>query len=153
MNKKLGIIIGVLVLLLVVTGVVVYTAVFSTKPVTQVTEDITPATVAPVDASISVNLAKSTTAANTVNISVKGMGGKITSVAYELMYDSQGVTQGVTGKSLEVSGKDAFERDIYLGTCSKNVCTPHLGVSSVNLVLVFTDSAGKQTQFSKDYTL
>jgi hypothetical protein len=154
MNKKTGIIIGVLALLLVVTGVVVYKAVFSGSPVSApATADITPAVVAPVDSSISVDLTKSTTAANTVIISVKGMGGKMVSVAYELMYESKGVTQGVTGKSVDVAGKDTFERDLYLGTCSRNVCTPHLGVSSVNLVLVFTDTAGKQTQFSKDYTL
>ncbi len=152
MNKKTGIIIGVLVLLLLVTGFVVYKAVFSAKPA-EVTQDLTPAVVAPVDASISVDLTKSTSAANTVIVSVKGMGGKMTSVAYELMYESKGVTQGVTGKSVDVSGKDTFERDLYLGTCSRNVCTPHLGVTKVNLVLVFTDTSGKQSQFSKDYTL
>jgi hypothetical protein len=153
MNKKTGIIVGVLVLLLVITGVVVYKAVFSGSPAPSTSADITPAVVAPVDASISVDLTKSTTADNTVVVSVKGMGGKMTSVAYELMYESKGVTQGVTGKSVDVAGKDTFERDLYLGTCSKNVCTPHLGVTKVNLVLVFTDTAGKQSQFSKDYTL
>lgn len=153
MNKKTGSIIGVIVVLLVITGVVVYKSVFSGKPATDMTEDITPTTLEPVDASISVDLTKSTTADNTVVVSVKGMGGKMTSVAYELMYESKGVTQGVTGKSVDVSGKDTFERDLYLGTCSRNVCTPHLGVTQVNLVLVFTDSAGKQSQFSKDYEL
>lgn len=153
MNKKTGIIAGILALLLVVTGVVVYKAVFSGKPATEGTEDITPTTVEPVDASISVDLTKSETAANTVVVSVKGMGGKMVSVAYELMYESKEVTQGVTGKSVDVSGKDTFSRNLYLGTCSRNVCTPHLGVSSVNLVLVFTDSAGKKSQFSKDYDL
>jgi len=154
MNKKTGIIVGVLVLLLLVTGFVVYKAVFSGAPApAPTTADITPTAVAPVDSSISVDLTKSTTAANTVVISAKGMNGKIVSVAYELMYESQGVTQGVTGKSVDVAQKDTFERDLYLGTCSRNVCTPHLGVSKVNLVLVFTDASGKQSQFSKDYTL
>jgi len=153
MNKKTGIIVGVLVLLLVITGVVVYKAVFSGSPAPAASADIIPAALAPVDSSVSVDLTKSTAAANTVIVSVKGMGGKMASVAYELMYESKGVTQGVTGKSVDVAGKDTFERDLYLGTCSKNVCTPHLGVSKVNLVLVFTDTAGKQSQFSKDYTL
>lgn len=153
MNKKTRIIIGVLVLLLIVTGVVVYKAVFSGKPVEQVTEDIAPMVVAPVDSSVIVDLVKSGTTANTVIISVSGMDGKMVSVAYELMYESKGITQGVTGKSVEVEGEDTFERDLYLGTCSKNVCTPHLGVSQVNLVLVFTDTTGNQSQFSKDYDL
>jgi hypothetical protein len=153
MNKKTGIIVGVLVLLLVVTGVVVYKAVFSGAPAPAVTADISPTPVAPVDSSISVELTKSITTANTIAISAKGMNGKMKSVSYELTYESKGVMQGATGTSVDVTGKDSFERDIYLGTCSKNVCTPHLGVSKVSLVLVFTDSAGKQSQFSKDYTL
>ncbi len=147
------IVIGVLVVLLLITGFVVYKAVFSGSPAPAASTDIIPAEAPPVDASISVNLVKSTTAANTVIISAKGMNGKMASIAYELMYESKGVTQGVTGKSVDVAGKDTFERDLYLGTCSRNVCTPHLGVSKVNLVLVFTDTAGKQSQFSKDYTL
>ena len=153
MNKKIGIIIGVLVVLLLITGFVVYKAVFSGAPAPVTSTDITPTAVAPVDSSISVDLVKSTTAANTVNISAKGMNGKMNSVSYELSYESQGVMQGVTGTSVDVSGKDTFERDLYLGTCSKNVCTPHLGVSKVSLVLVFTDTSGKESQFSKDYTL
>jgi len=153
MNKKIGIIIGILVLLLIITGVVVYKAVFSGTPVPAANTDITPAAVAPVDASISVDLMKSTAAANTVAVSAKGMGGKMKSVSYELTYESKGVMQGATGTSVDVSGKDTFERDIYLGTCSRNVCTPHLGVSKVSLVLIFTDTAGKESQFSKDYIL
>lgn len=154
MSKKIGIIIGVLVVLLVVTGFVVYKAVFSGAPAPAATSaDITPTVVAPVDASISVDLTKSTSAANTIIISAKGMNGKMANVSYELTYESQGVMQGATGTSVDVSGKDTFERDIYLGTCSRNVCTPHLGVSKVSLVLVFTDTSGKQSQFSKDYTL
>jgi hypothetical protein len=154
MNKKIGIIIGVVVLLLVVTGVVVYKAVFSGSPASsQTTEEVTPVELPPADASIQVSLTKSTTAANTVVVSVKGLAGKMVSVAYELTYISQSISQGVTGKSIDLAGKDSFQRDIYLGTCSKNVCTPHLGVSKVNLVLVFTDTSGKQSQFSKDYTL
>ena len=153
MNKKTGIIVGILSLLLVATGVVVYKAAFPVKPATQVTEDIIPVILPPVDSSVSVNLTKSATAANTVVISVKGMNSKMVSVSYELTYESQSISQGVTGKSIDVTAKDSFERDLYLGTCSKNVCTPHLGVSKVNLVLVFTDTSGKQSQFSKDYTL
>jgi hypothetical protein len=153
MNKKMKIVIGVLVLLLLITGFVVYKAVFSGSPAPTASADITPSAAPPVDASISINLIKSTTTANTVVISAKGMNSKMKSVSYELTYESQGVMQGATGTSVDVSGKDTFERDIYLGTCSKNVCTPHLGVTKVSLVLVFTDTAGKESQFSKDYTL
>ncbi|MCX6793795.1 MAG: hypothetical protein NTY06_01685 [Candidatus Gottesmanbacteria bacterium] len=155
MNKKIGIIVGVLAFLLIITGVVVYKAVFSGKPATQVTQDLTPVSVPTVDSSISVNLTKSTTADNTIVISVKGLGSKMTMISYELTYDSQGLIKGVNSgsKPADVTGKDAFEREIYLGTCSRNVCKPDTGVSKVTLNLEFTDSSGKKSQFSKDYTL
>lgn len=157
MSKKIGIIIGVLVVLLLVTGFAVYKAVFSGTPAatTQSTADITTTPVPSVDASISVDFTKSTTAANTVDISVKGMGSKMTSIAYELTYDSNGLVKGVTSgsKPMDVTGKDAISQEIYLGTCSRNVCTPDPGVSKVTLNLEFTDTSGKKSQFSKDYTL
>jgi hypothetical protein len=156
MNKKTGIIIGVLVILLVVTGIVVYKSVFSGAPApTQTTNDITTTPLPTVSSSIAVDLTKSTTAANTVGISVKGMSGKMTSIAYELTYDSNGLIKGVTSgsKPMDVAGKDVIDQEIYLGTCSKNVCTPDPGVSKVTLNLEFTDSSGGKSQFSKDYTL
>jgi len=155
MNKKTGIIVGVLVLLLIITGVVVYKAVFSVKPATNVTEDITPVILPPVDSSISVDLIKSTSAANTVVISIKGLGSKMTTIAYEMTYDSQGLIKGVNSgsKPADVTGKNLFEREIYLGTCSRNVCKPDTGVSKVTLNLEFTDTSGQKSQFSQDYTL
>lgn len=155
MNKKTGIIVGILALLLILTGVVVYKAVFSAKPVAQVTEDITPVMLPPVDSSISVELTKSTSAANTVVISISGLGSKMTTIAYEMTYDSQGLIKGVNSgsKPADVAGKDVFEREIYLGTCSRNVCKPDTGVSKVTLNLEFTDTSGQKSQFSKDYEL
>lgn len=157
MKNKTGLIIaGVIVVLLLITGFVVYKAVFSGSPApAQTTEDLTPAEIPPADASIQVNLTKSTATANAVVISVKGMGSKMSTVAYELTYESKGLIKGVNSgsKPLDVAGKESLEREIYLGTCSRNVCTPDSGVSKVTLNLVFTDTEGKQSQFSKDYTL
>lgn len=154
MNKKAGLIIAGVILLLGVTGFIVYKAVFLTKPATT-TQEIIQQDLPPVESSISVELSKSKTEDNTVVISVKGMGTKMVSIAYELTYDSQGLIKGVNSgsKPADVTGKDTFERPIYLGTCSRNVCKPDTGVSKVTLNLVFTDSSGKQSQFSKDYTL
>jgi hypothetical protein len=154
MNKKLGLIIAGIVLLLGVTGFVVYKALV-VKPTAPVVEDIAPLDLPLVASSVTVDLAKSKTETNTVVISVSGMGSTIASIAYELTYDSQGLIKGVNSgsKPADVSGKDTFERPIYLGTCSRNVCKPDVGVSKVTLNLVFTDSSGKQSQFSKDYTL
>lgn len=156
MNKKTGFIIaGVIALLLIITGFVVYKAVFFGTPTpTQSTDAITPAEIPAADASIQVNLIKSTATANAVVISAKGLT-KISTIAYELTYESNGLVKGVNSgsKPADVAGKDSFEREIYLGTCSRNVCKPDTGVSKVTLNLVFTDTSGKQSQFSKDYTL
>ena len=156
MNKKIGLIIaGVIVLLLAVTGIIVYKAVFSGGPTPSAsgTDAITPAELPTADASIQVDFAKSKSAANTMTLSIKGMGGKISTVAYELQYFSSGVSKGVVSEPVKLDGQDALTRDLYLGTCSRNVCTPDPNVTKMTLNLVFTDTSGKQSQFSKDYTL
>lgn len=110
---------------------------------------------APLDSSVEVTLKRSTVKDNTVVITITGMGGKYTSIGYELQYESGGVGKGVTSgsKPLDVADQDSFEREIYLGTCSKNVCKPDLGVTKVGLVLEFTDKDGKKSQFSKEFEL
>lgn len=109
----------------------------------------------PLDSSVEVTLKRSTVKDNTVVIAITGMGGKYTSIGYELQYESGGVGKGVTSgsKPLDVTDQDSFEREVYLGTCSKNVCKPDLGVSKVSLVLEFTNKDGKKSQFSKDFEL
>ena len=145
----------VLGLLLGGTGFVVYKALAPAPKLAQVVEEETPAeTLEPLDSAITVELTKSRAKDNTVVLSVKGMAGKMKTVAYELSYSSQGIVQGVTSKPLDVTGKDSFVRDdIYLGTCSRNVCRPHTGVKSVSVVLEFTSVSGTKSQFSKDYDL
>ena len=154
-GKTIALIVGGLVLLLVITGVVVYKAVFSGGPATTQTDtNEQETTLPPVDSSIVVDLVKSSTP-NAVVIKVKGLAGKMSTVAYELTYESKGLIKGVNSgsKPLEVAGKDDLDREIYLGTCSRNVCTPDVGVTKVSVALIFTDTSGKQTQFSKEYTL
>jgi len=108
-----------------------------------------------VDSSVQVNLAKSSSKENTVVITVGGLSRRYVSIGYELQYESGGVGKGVTSgsKPLDVTDKETFEREIYLGTCSKNVCKPDLGVIKVDLVLEFTDTANTRTQFSKTFDL
>ena len=118
-------------------------------------EEVIEETLEPLDPSVEVNLTRSEVKDNTVVISIKGMGGKYVSIGYELQYESGGVGKGVTSGSrpLDVTGQDSFEREIYLGTCSKNVCKPDLGVTKVDLVLEFTNKDGKKSQFSKEFEL
>jgi hypothetical protein len=154
MKNKMGILMGVLLLLLVGTGFIVYKVLVPSKAAPQATkeEDVVE-TLPPADASIKVDVSKSKAKDNTVVMNVSGLGGKVVSVAYELTYDSEGLIKGVNSgsKPIETDGKDSFEREIYLGTCSRNVCKPDAGVKKVSVVMEFTDKAGKKSQFTKDY--
>ena len=153
MKNKMVIIFVVLGILLGGTGFVLYKALLPAPKIAQVIDEEVPIDeLEALDSSIAVDVTKSRVKDNTVVLSVKGLGGKVRAVAYELSYSSQGIVQGVTSKPLDVSGEDSFVRDdIYLGTCSRNVCRPHLGVKSVSVVLEFTNVSGKKSQFSKEY--
>jgi hypothetical protein len=153
--KNMKLLYGGVAVLLLATGVVVYKAAFAPKATpAPVEEEEMIDSLAPADAAILVDVTKSKAKDNTVVLAVEGLGSKYTKVAYELSYETQGVVQGVTSQPVDVTGKDAFTRDdIYLGTCSRNVCRPHPGVTSVAVTLVFTDEAGVKTQFSKEYEL
>lgn len=155
MKRNVVLLIIVLVLLLGGTGFVVSKALTTQAPVAHVVEREAPTErLEPLDPAISVAVTKSRVKENTVVLSVKGMGGKMKTLAYELSYTSQGIVQGVTSKPVDVSGMDSFVRDdIYLGTCSRNVCRPHPGVTSVSVVLEFTNASGAKSQFSKEYEL
>jgi hypothetical protein len=155
-NPLLFIIPGVVILLLIVGFFVVRTFGSKGKEVKPVTEEAPiEETLKEVDSTVQVNLTKSPSKDNTVVISVSGLSSKYLSIGYELQYESGGVGKGVTSgsKPLDVADKETFERDIYLGTCSKNVCKPDLGVSKVDLVLEFTDKENKKSQFSKTFDL
>lgn len=155
MKNKMMIVAAALGILLVGTGFVIYKALAPTPKVVQMVDEQVPVeTLEILDPAIVVEITKSKLKDNTVVLSVTGLGGKVRTVAYELSYDSNGIIQGVTSKPLDVSGKDSFVRDdIYLGTCSRNVCRPHPGVKSVSVVLEFTNISGNKSQFSKEYPL
>lgn len=152
-NKMTYLYIG-LAVLLIVTGVVVYKAVAPSNESAPVEEEVMEV-LPTADASIVVGATFSKAKDNTVVLSVRALGSKYTTVGYELTYDSQGLIKGVNSgsKPIEVAGKDSFEREVYLGTCSRNVCKPDTGVSKVSVVLEFIDTEGNKTQFSKDFDL
>ncbi|MCL4360131.1 hypothetical protein M1555_02655 [Patescibacteria group bacterium] len=156
--KNMKVLLGVLVVLLVITGGVVWNVL--SKPKTAAPQAVqtrqTETQAEPsVDASVTVALTKSTAKANTVELAVNGLSGKYTSIAYELSYNSNGLIKGVNSgsKPLDVAGKDTLTREVYLGTCSRNDCTPDTGVSTVTVALEFTDVQGKKSQFSKDFAI
>lgn len=153
--KKTKILYLVLGFILIAIGLAVYKQVVSKSKNQPVVQE-EPTEILPLaDTSIRVTALRSRTENNSVNLEVSGLGGKYASVAYELTYESKGLIKGVNSgsKPIDVNGKDAFEREVYLGTCSRNVCRPDLGVKQVSVVLEFTDTGGKKSQFSQDYDL
>ncbi len=153
-NKMVYLYIG-LAIVLFATGFVVYKAISGPGP-QQATQNATPtpAAMPTVDASVAVTLTKSSKP-YTVVLNVTGLSGKYASVGYEFSYESKGLIKGVNSGStpLDVSGKSEFSREVYMGTCSRNDCTPDVGVTKVSVALEFTDTAGTKSQFSKDFDL
>lgn len=152
MKKSL---IGVLIGLIVIGGGVAgYSLYKGSQKAAQPAEVVEEETVQPADASITTDAVWSKVKDNTVVLTISGLKSGYKTVTYEISYDTQGVVQGVTSRPLDISGKDTFTRDdIYIGTCSKNVCTPHKGVKKVSVVLEFIDNSGKKSQLSKDFDL
>lgn len=148
--------IGIGVVVLILIGILVVKPMMSkkgtiSKPAETTSEE---ESIAPADESINVSVKWHPSKDNTVVLTVEGLKSKYMDIMYEISYETNGIVQGVTSKPLSVAGMDTFTRDdIYLGTCSKNVCRPHTGVKSVTVVLEFTDMAGKKSQFSKDFSL
>lgn len=151
MKKTLLIIAAIIVLGAVITGlVIVWSNTGKPQPIIEEEVEQLKEADSAIDATISWSKVKN----NTVVLTVSGLGNNYTSLAYEVSYETQGVVQGVTSKPLDITNKDIFTRDdIYLGTCSRNVCRPHTGVKKVSLVLEFTDIAGKKSQLTKDFDL
>jgi hypothetical protein len=158
MNKKMMIIIGGVLGVIIVISLVVMSVVKSlnAKPVkTTVQDEEIDLTLPEADKSIVVSATSSKSKDNTVVLNASGLAGKVNFVAYEMTYESGGLVKGVNSgsKPIETLGKDSFEREVYLGTCSKNVCKPDAGVDKISVVMEFTDGSGKKSQFSKDFPL
>ena len=152
MKKSLpAILIGLIVLGALVVGYAIYKGNQTPATPVEVEEEIV---VVPADESIVADVAWSKVKDNTVVLSISGLKNGYKTVTYEISYETQGVVQGVTSRPLEIAGTDTFTRDdIYLGTCSRNVCKPHTGVNKVSVVLQFIDVSGAKSQLSKDFDL
>lgn len=64
-----------------------------------------------------------------------------TTIEYELVYLSNGLSRGVIG-SITLKGEDEVSRKLLLGTCSRNVCKYDEGVEEGTLTLRFRGSGG-----------
>jgi hypothetical protein len=68
---------------------------------------------------------------------------KVTSVMYTLMYQTDGVDQGVSG-SLDSSAGNGVSRELLFGTCSSGACRYHGNISNMKLEVVSELPNGKR---------
>ena len=66
---------------------------------------------------------------------------RVKKVTYELSYSARGIPQGVIG-AIVPSGKASDSRDLYFGTCSKGVCTPHYSITGAVLTVTTQLTSG-----------
>ncbi|MBI4097133.1 MAG: hypothetical protein HY428_01840 [Candidatus Levybacteria bacterium] len=81
---------------------------------------------------------------NTVN-AYFGNLKKVKKVTYTLMYDANGIGQGVEG-SFVPGKKKAISKSFYLGTCSGRVCTKHRNINDIRLEVVTKFTNGKSSK-------
>ena len=149
-NKML---IGVIVLGIVALGMVgfgIWKFVLAPTPEATVEEEDVELPV--VDSSVKVDLVARDDK-RAVNLKIAGIPKGTESIEYELSYDtSAGLPKGALGTIRLKDGESSVEREILLGTCSRNVCKYDEGVTKINLVLRFNHPKGS-SQFQKEYEL
>ena len=149
--KKNIVIVGVLILVLLVIGLMVRSK-MSEPPEKEAEVLPTPTEALPtVSPDINIDLTPRFDK-KAVVLKVKGIPEDVSSMEYELTYDtSSGLPRGVLGK-IDLEGENSLARDITLGTCSRGKCVYDQGVTTVSLSLKFNSSIGSSV-FQKDYTL
>ncbi|MBI3955990.1 hypothetical protein HY339_01930 [Candidatus Gottesmanbacteria bacterium] len=98
-----------------------------------------PAASKKVVAGVTFSSAKLSTASRSVVVSFVNLD-KVSKISYLLNYTGSGQSQGVGG-SITPSGT-TDSRDLYFGTCSKGVCTPHYNIKNATLVVTATLKSG-----------
>ncbi len=71
-------------------------------------------------------------------------------VDYVLSYTANGLGQGAMGAIIP-TGQTTDSRDLYFGTCSKGVCTPHYNIRNATLTVTTTLKSG--ASYIKRYRL
>lgn len=89
---------------------------------------------------ISFSTARLSRATRSVIVTVLNLD-KAQKITYELRYTANGIPQGAIGTILP-GGKTTDTRDLYFGTCSRGVCTPHTNITGASLVVRTTTTGG-----------
>lgn len=89
---------------------------------------------------VSYSSAKLSRATNSIVVTFLNLS-QVKRVNYTLSYTANGISQGVVG-SFVPSGQSSNSRDLYFGTCSKGVCTPHYNIRGASLIVTTTVASG-----------
>lgn len=119
--------------------------IFAAKPLVRTAK--TTSTVRTKSAGVSYSSAKLSRATNSVKVTFLNLG-QVKQINYTLSYSGNGLSQG-TGGSFKPSGDATAMRDLYFGTCSSGVCTPHRNIKNATLLVtvVTTDSTTRTKRY------
>jgi len=151
-KKKLIILIGILLTVLVIGGVLIGSR--KAEKEEEIESNLLPTEVAipTVDKSVKVNLVSSSQGKEVV-LMINGIPKGTESVDYELSYQTaqQGL-QGVIGTVTLTANESKIEKNLTLGTCSSGNCVYHQVAGKIRLNLRFTGEYGDKV-FEKEYEL
>lgn len=126
----------IVVFLLMLTAGICAPSVFAAKPRVR-------SAVSRGSGSIATGYSKAKLSRNTNSIVVTFINlGSVSRVTYTLSYKANGIEQGAVG-SVVPSGSFTDTRDLYFGTCSHAVCTPHRGIQNASLRIETKLKSGK----------
>ncbi len=91
-------------------------------------------------AGVSFSSAKLSRGTNSVVLTLLNLN-RVSKITYTLSYSANGIEQGVVG-SITPAGQATDSRDLYFGTCSKGVCTPHYNITNASLLVETTLTNG-----------
>lgn len=81
---------------------------------------------------------------NTNSVIVNFMNlSAVSKITYTLSYTANGIEQGAVGSVNPTGSTDS--RDVYFGTCSHGVCTPHRGIQNAVLLIETHLKSGRTT--------
>lgn len=83
--------------------------------------------------SFAYSTAKLSRSTNSVIVTFQNLGS-VKKIGYELNYMAGGVSQGAMG-TVQTAGLVSDTRDLYFGTCSHGVCTPHRNIKNATLTI------------------
>lgn len=160
MKKKIIIIVLVVLVLLGVGGYFIFARgkkqLKSTVPTLIQEEDAFP-TIADSEFSASI---KPASAANTIVFKIEKFPKGTKTIEYEISWDTEKngniLEQGVSNSSapLKIKSDDQIipPKEFYLGTCSKNVCSPDKVVSKIRLIIRIEINKGIKI-WSKEFSI